>query len=94
MLSVFLLLMLTSANVKGNEKMTEVELLRDLSKPEQEKGSNPNTTEVNDEIVNGTNNLQKGNDDLNSKKKQPLILEILTNKGRGKKKSTFFRKKS
>ena len=80
MLSVFLLLMLTSANVKGNEKMTEVELRRDLSKPGQEKGSNSNTTEVNDKIVNGTNNLQKGNGDLNSNKKQPLILEILTNK--------------
>ena len=78
MLSVFLLLMLTSANVKGNEKMTEVELRRDLSKPGQEKGSNSNTT-VNGKIVNGTNNLQKGNGDLNSKKKQPLILEILTN---------------
>ena len=80
MLSVFLLLMLTSANVKGNEKMTEVELRRDLSKPGQEKGSNSNTTEVNDKIVNGTNNLQKGNGDLNSNKNQPLILEILTNK--------------
>ena len=80
MLSVFLLLMLTSANVKGNEKMTEVELRRDMSKPGQEKGSNSNTTEVSDKIVNGTNNLQKGNGDLNSNKKQPLILEILTNK--------------
>ena len=80
MLSVFLLLMLTSANVKGNEKMTEVELRRDLSKPGQENGSNSNTTEVNDKIVNGTNNLQNGNGDLNSNKKQPLILEILTNK--------------
>ena len=79
MLSVFFLLMLTCASVMGNAKMTEVELRRDLSKPGQERGSNSNTTEVSDKIVNGTNNLQKGNGDLNSKKKQPLIWEILTN---------------